>query len=278
MSLGTFTYLGTSGMWYFGPWPCRHGEGAAQILPSIPLKRIRGRWERDRNTFPSGWEGELPAPKASPHFPICFDLLSFPQSMLCCQPLPHVPRCCWSGSTPSFRQSGESRGFPWENMLWDAIRAKNMQPLSSTLISENKTQGFLPSGVSDQQEKGKSEPPVGAFIKHFWQGAQPFLSWRKLRGLTGAAVRQGLTAGCSPSKAATGSSLIYSSCHQHPHSVLKGVGSENNHTKGSFQIILGPQAPSCPFWDAHTCASLPGTCPTSPSSQMQASNQPSSLT
>ena len=59
-----------------------------------------------------------------------------------------------------------------------------MQPLSSTLISENKTQGFLPSGVSDQQEKGKSEPPVGAFIKHFWQGAQPFLSWRKLRAWT----------------------------------------------------------------------------------------------
>lgn len=84
---------------------------------------------------------------------------------------PAIARCCTDWLAQSFRQNGEGAGFPWENMPWDAIGAKNMWPLSSTLISQNKTQGFLPSGVSDQQEKGKSaNPRLG--LNTFWQGAQ----------------------------------------------------------------------------------------------------------
>lgn len=39
-----------------------------------------------------------------------------------------------------------------------------MQPLNSTFISQNKMQGFLPSGISDQQEKEVAKSPwLGLF-------------------------------------------------------------------------------------------------------------------
>ena len=103
-----------------------------------------------------------------------------------------VPRCCTVSLAQSFRQNGERGGFPWENMLRDAIRAKNMQPLSSTFISQNKTRGFLPSGVSGQQERGKSKSLlVGAYLENFLARSQA-LSWRRLPGLIGGCMAERL--------------------------------------------------------------------------------------
>lgn len=64
--------------------------------------------------------------------------------------------CCLAA--PGFLQrKGQTTRFPWENMLPSAIRTKPRLPVSSTLISLNKTQAFLPRGVSKGQEKEKSK-------------------------------------------------------------------------------------------------------------------------
>lgn len=169
----------------FAPDPADGGRGLALILQSVPLKRVKpevGKKQR-HICFPPGEEESNPPPKPVPPSPSGLIYSDFLRLHPLLGLFPAIPRCCSVWLDQSFRQNGEGAGFPWENMPWDAIRAKNMWPLSSTLISQNKTQGFLPSGVSDQQEKGKSTN-LWLGLKHFL-ARSPALSWRKLPGLWG---------------------------------------------------------------------------------------------
>lgn len=170
-------------MFYFCPRPCRQWRGLALILPLVSLKRINlevGKeqrhicWARGRATSPR-------SQSPHPHL-VWFTLISSVWALFsaCSQPFPDAALSGWPRASG---RMGESKGFPWENMLWDAIRAKNMWPLSSTLISQSKTQGFLPSGVSDQQKRRESKSPwLG--LKHVL-AKSPTLCWRNFTGLIG---------------------------------------------------------------------------------------------
>lgn len=167
-------------MWYFCPRPCRRWEGAGSDPAVSSPKESKAGGGKETKTH-LGEEEINPPPKPVPPSPSGLIYSDFLRLCPLLSQFPAIPRCCIVWLARSFQQNGEGAGFPWENMPWDAIRAKNMWPLSSTLISHNKTQGFLPSGVSDQQEKGKSTNPwLG--LKHFL-ARSPALSWRKLPGL-----------------------------------------------------------------------------------------------
>lgn len=152
----TFNYLETYDIWHFWPRPCRWLEAVSSDSPfsSPNVNKDGGRKGQRPICFPLGKEENNQPPKPVPTSP---SGLIYPDFLgpLPSQPTPSLPDVALSHL--SFRQNGESGGFPWENMLWDAIRAKNMQALSSAFISQNKTQGFLPSGVSDQRKRGKSK-------------------------------------------------------------------------------------------------------------------------
>lgn len=190
-------------MFYFCPRPCRQWRGLALILPSVSLKRINLEVGKEQRRICRA-RGRVTSPRSQSSHPhlVWFTLISSvwaPFSAFS-QPFPDAALSGWSRASG---RMGESGGFSWENMLWDAIRAKNMWPLSSTLISQSKTQGFLPPGVSDQQKRRESKSSW-LKLKHFL-AKSPALCWRKFIGLIGGCNGHGADSagqpGVSPSTA-----------------------------------------------------------------------------
>lgn len=146
------------------------------------------------------------------------------------------PPCCDRCGAPACR--------PAPLAEWGAQRASlgNMPRagISATFISQKTSQGLLPSGVSDRQDKGESK--CSCF------GPRRFLSWTGLTGPMGGCGGQGAAWTAPPGSVHLQRPRIPADGRL-PHFILQDPASENNRAQtttplASFSSSWGP-GPCC---------------------------------